>query len=339
MVWNLIFIIVLCLPLCAHAEWLCREASSSADDNIFYSCGVSTSKNLYDARKDSLIHAKEEFKAFCDESSHCKNNEYIITPMRTDCNQSDDTYTCYRGLKYRILDKKRDYSNISISELKEDIEKKEQLLQTLNQKLDGLNQIKELDSKIEKFEDIDNLELNIGKLQSKLNYWPKGKAGIQLFYLQIPFSYSNDALFGIGPEYERLIFKDIIGIKLNVSYLMGLSTKDDLPERGTANTSSNPDYHSHKGIDANISLPIHIKYITLAPKFGHTSVSYKSTTKSYNNFGVALNELSIRQKFDDNYVGLNLRYNNKFFFDIEPRKYTKSNKTIIKIGLGINIDF
>jgi hypothetical protein len=116
-------------------------------------------------------------------------------------------------------------------------------------------------------------------------------------------------------------------------------SKPEISDRGTPNSTSTPEYHSHKGIDANISIPIHIKNVSIGPKFGHTSLKYKSTTKSYNNFGVAQDAQVERHHFDDNYIGIELRYENRFFIEVEPRKYMKNREEVLKIGVGISVDF
>ena len=110
-------IIILILPVKSKASWLCKEASSLAENDYFYSCGVATSSKLNTARKNALINAKEEFNAFCTESYQCKNNEYIVSPLRTDCKKFNNKFICYRGLEYRILDRKREYSSMSLPEL------------------------------------------------------------------------------------------------------------------------------------------------------------------------------------------------------------------------------
>jgi len=74
-------------------------------------------------------------------------------------------------------------------------------------------------------------------------------------------------------------------------------------------------------------------------KFDHTSLKYKSTTKSYNNFGVAQDTQIERHHFDDSYIGIGLRYENRFFIEVEPRKYMKSREEVLKIRVGINIKF
>lgn len=130
-----------------------------------------------------------------------------------------------------------------------------------------------------------------------------------------------------------------MGIRLNANYVMSTDSRPEINDRGTPNSISTPEYHSHKGIDANISIPIHIKNMSIGLKFGHTSLKYKSTTKSYNNFGVAQESRVEHHHFDDSYIGIGLRYENRFFIEVEPRKYMKSREEELKVGVGINIGF
>ena len=53
------------------------------------------------------------------------------------------------------------------------------------------------------------------------------------------------------------------------------------------------------------------------------STTYKksdTTTKSYHHFGVAQVTQTERHHFDDSYIGIGLRYENRFFIEVEPRK-------------------
>jgi hypothetical protein len=328
--------------LALHASWFCREASSQAQGNHFYSCGVAESKTLYQARKQSLINAKEEFKAFCNESPNCRNREYIITPMRTDCRKKDDKFICYRGLDYRILEEEKSFDALDLDDIKREIRIKENKLRELEEKYNNLQYLQQLNNNIAEFDTMDTLEVELDKLneiKKELSRPLPNKGGFQVFYLSIPLPYGNQPIIGLGPEYERLIFSDFLGIKFNFNYVMSTDSKPEIDDRGTPNSISSPDYHSHKGVDASISIPIHIKSVSIGPKFGHTSLKYKSTTKSYNNFGVNQGTQIERHHFNDNYMGLCVRYEDRFYIEIEPRKYLKSKDTQIKYGIGLSIDF
>ena len=68
-------------------------------------------------------------------------------------------------------------------------------------------------------------------------------------------------------------------------------------------------------------------------------LKYKSTTKSYNNFGVIQDTQIERHHFDDSYIGIGFRYENIFLIEVEPRKYFKRHEKYIQFGTGIVLSF
>ncbi|MDC1174501.1 hypothetical protein OAT67_03870 [Bacteriovoracaceae bacterium] len=321
----------LCLSTHANASWLCRESASQAQGNIFYACGHANAVTLNKAREQSLLNAKTEFNSFCNESSNCKDKAYIITPMRTDCDKVGDLYSCYRGLQYSITSKVK--SEIDGHLVKREISNKEKQINKLQDQINDLQYLDKLSKDVNKLK---NKSANNEIIQSNIK---NGYAGFKIDSIKVPFAYGYEKLIELGPEYEYLIFRDIIGLKFNVSYMTGLKNKDDVSERDLPNSTSKEDHHSHKGIDVNFSLPVHINSVSIAPKFGHTSVKYKSTTKSYNNYGVAQNAHTVPRSFNDNYFGIGVRYGENYFIEIEPRKYIKSGNSNVGVSVGISIGF
>jgi hypothetical protein len=328
------------ISLSSHASWLCTEASSLAQNDFFYSCGVGNSNQLNIARKEALNNAKEEFNAFCTESYNCKNNEYIVSPLRTDCKKINNEFICYRGLEYRILDKKREYSNMTLSDLKKELTNKENELRSISERINTTNKILQLNSNTEQLEKSEKTILELDKLansyQTKLS---QGVFALKLSSMNVDFETHSNNIFSLGFEYEKFIISDIIGYNINMNYLTGTKSEAELEPRGTPNSTSENDYHSHKGLDISISLPIHIYYVTIAPKFGHTSISYKQTANVYNNFGVALDQESDTKNFSNSYSGLNIKYGDKFFGEIEPRKYSNQDDITTSVGIGIKINY
>ena len=102
-----LFLILYLISLPAFASWLCKEAASSANGDIFYACGVAESSTLDGARTMALDNAKKEFNKFC------KDKAYILTPMGTDCNKQLNKYICYRGVQYTITDNTSNKINVS----------------------------------------------------------------------------------------------------------------------------------------------------------------------------------------------------------------------------------
>ena len=323
----------------SHAAWLCTEASSLAENDYFYSCGVAVSPELYQARKQALNNAKDEFNSFCDESYNCKNNEYIITPLRTDCKKKNNQFTCYRGLQYRVLDKKREYSSMSIFQLKRSIIEKQRYIRKMNKKIDHLKQIEELDSNISDLEDLDDSVLELDKLNSSYqDVLSQGMLGLSVSLMNLDLGTHTASIFGIGIEYEKFLYRDTLGVNIDFKYLTGLSNEAELESRGDANTTSAYDYYSHQGYELNVSMPVHIQYLTIAPKIGYTSLSYKGSANIYNSFGVPLGSESVNESFDGSFYGLNIRYGNRAYFEIEARQYSDSDMSYLG-GVGIKIAF
>jgi hypothetical protein len=324
-----------------RASWFCREAASEAQGDHFYSCGVAKSTSLADARRKSLSNAKEEFRSFCKESKNCNGFEYTIKPLRTDCKKDDDKYICYRGLEYRILPTKKKAIDIDLDELNKEIKEKEELLKELQQKHSKIVHLNELNNNIEDFNKMDTLEVQIEDLEEmrvSIVESRKNNAGFVFSYINIPLSYDNESFFGLGAEYERFVIGNSLGIRLNVSYIMS-TAKEDISSRGSSNSTSQPDFHGHKGVDLSTSTPIHIQKLSVAPKIGFTSIRYKESTKTYNNFGVESGTNESTRSYNKFYYGLGIRYQDTLFIEIEPRKYQDSNKITTSGSIGINIDF
>lgn len=338
MKWLNLLLIFWITPL--YASWLCKEASSKAENDYFYSCGVASSQSLNEARKNALNNAKDEFNSFCDESYNCKNNEYIITPLRTDCAKKNNIFTCYRGIEYRILDEKRKYSTMSLFQLKKEIINKENELSQINDRIGKIEKIEQLSNNSNDLDESDSTILELEKASNIYNQkLAQGLFALTLQSLNLNINNESQQIFGIGLEYERFIYSDLIGYSFNLSYLTGGKDKDDLESRGTPNTTSKSSPYSFSGFDFSLSLPIHINYVSIAPKFGHTSIKYKVSSTTYNNFGVSLDTQTTSKNYNKSYFGLNLKYGNRFYGEVESRKYSNQDEIQVSVGVGIKIDF
>jgi len=330
------------------ASWFCKEASSKAHGNTFYACGHAQAKSLSEAREQSLYAAKKEFKAFCNESQNCKDSAYTISPLRTDCSKSNGSYSCYRGLEYTILQQKRISVQVDKDDISKRIKEKEKELRELQENLYQSEKLRRLEDKTEQIKKLDSKEAEIEYLKhAKSDYFPAKKKRALLFqfsFIGTPLKKDDTekansvGLVGLGTGYEQLLWKNI-SFRSNVSFVFSGSNESKLKDRGTANTSSETEYHSHKGIDGNLALPITFNKFSFAPTIGYLALNYKSTQYNYNNFGVGLEKTEKSHGYNSGYAGLGVRYGKEWFIEVEPRQYFKDSKSCLSVNLGFKVEF
>lgn len=329
-----------------RAEWLCREASSKAMDNVFYACGHALSDSLIGARENSLAAAKREFEAFCKESSNCKGQAYTLSPLRTDCTKVADKYSCYRGLEYTVLSQKRSSIKIDKEELKQLIKEKENQLSELKEEITQFEKLKSVEEEIEQTKKLDKTEAEIEYLKSQVNdYSDVLNSGIAFKIIGLGTSFKKDdtsdsssvTLIGLGGEYDTALWKKI-SFKTSLTYFFGREDAK-LNDRGTPNTQSITEFHSHKGVDFSAALPITFGRFRFSPTAGLLMISYKSSQYNYNNFGIGLNKVEKKYNYNTGYVGLGVRYGGKLFIEVEPRQYFKDKKSNLGLSLGVRFNF
>lgn len=98
--------------LSSHAagSWLCREAASLRNGDVINACGVGEGSNENEARSSARNAAFEELDSVCSRTPDCANFDYVITPLRTDCEKTATGYKCYRGIEATITKVRRDPS-------------------------------------------------------------------------------------------------------------------------------------------------------------------------------------------------------------------------------------
>jgi hypothetical protein len=158
-----VFIFISLLTLSAHADWLCKEASSTRSEHIITTCGVGSSNTLEEARSKSRESAIEEFKRLCQLSDDCRENDYRVTPMRTDCELKDGSQTCYRALEFQILNGKRKDVHLDLNDLESEVQEKNREINDLEVKIDRVKALKNAEAESQ----AKNAELK--ELESKLN--------------------------------------------------------------------------------------------------------------------------------------------------------------------------
>jgi hypothetical protein len=329
------------------ADWFCKEATSKAMGNTFYACGHSLAKSLTEARENSLRAAKREFESFCSDSSNCKGNAYTMSPLRTDCTQVGESYSCHRGLEYTVLDKKNHSINIDRDELASRIEDKEMELTKLREDAAKVRHLEEVERKIKSMKSTNpqvsgptNLKKDLP--EQDLGIYSQG-ASLKIVGIGTPLKDDDTekaeetTLGGLGTEYDINLWR-AISARFSLSWIFG-SDETKEKDRGLANSKSKTEFHSHSGGDGNFALPLTFGNFTFSPLIGYLTVSYKSTQYVYNEYGVGLEKIEKRYSYNSAYTGLGMRYGKKYFFELEPRKYFNGNKSSLAVSFGARFEF
>ena len=336
---NLYTLILFSFSLNSNASWLCREASSQAEGDRFYACGHSIESSLNKARNKSRVNAQSEFKAFCRESENCKDNAYIVSPMRTECFKNENKYECHRGIEYRILPTKRSSMQYDKEAISNSIDEKKQELDELIDKLDKLNKLDELNTKINEVKKIDQIEADIELLESQVSDRYQGikrSVGALSFHFQlnnIPLNYSDEGLFGIGIEYQEFVYKSVISVTFGTSYLFS-NSKEVTESRGTANTYNDYQYYGHKGYEIYMGIPFSYGDLSVVPEIGHTNIDYKSQRQHFNNFGVPDEKEENEHNFSQSFKGLHIKYGQKYYIQYGVRVFSDSKTNRLVLGLS-----
>lgn len=102
--WVLIQII----SMSVHAEWFCDTQSSERNGDQITTCGIGKSESEQDARNEAFDAAKNEFNKLCKSDAECRNKDAVITPKRTECTKSGESYKCVRALSFQIVERPKD---------------------------------------------------------------------------------------------------------------------------------------------------------------------------------------------------------------------------------------
>jgi len=339
-----ILILIILLPFTSYASWLCREASSKAQDNTFYACGHAEEQTLSEAREQSLIAAKREFHSFCNESRNCRDFSYNITPMRTDCNIENGKYICYRGLEYTILNEKKSSKYISKVELKVLLEEKERELKVIHRDIKNLERLDDLSSKTQVLSKADKKEVEYEYLKDHVakdyNLTAKPSAfsflisgtGIPMKDKDLPES-KDVFLPALGGEFNQILWRNI-SFRAQLSFL----TSFDDDEEEMKKTFNKQMYHSYSGTDLNLGIPIQFDFGYVTPHFGVTTVKYKSTINTISQLG-AINTQETELNYNSTYYGIGVRIGSRIFIEASPRYYLNDKKFGGSLSVGINFGY
>ncbi len=174
--WISFFIVI--IPVGVHAQWLCREASSTRSGQTITACGVGQSQNLDDARVKSRESAIEEFKRVCQLSTDCSDYDYTVVPKRTDCELNGGNHICYRALDFEISDRRRKSVSLDLSDLVVDLKQKNQEIQKIQDRIEKINEIKQSEREAAlKKQELAELEASLNKKEAEalklqfMRYW------------------------------------------------------------------------------------------------------------------------------------------------------------------------
>lgn len=205
----------LLLPLPIHAQWLCREASSTRSGHTITSCGVGHHSSLEQARINARESALEEFQRLCQLSQDCTDHAYIVEPLRTECESAGDSYVCYRAMAFSITTQKKRSMAQSYLDLSSELDEKDQEVQMLEFKMNKIQQIK----KTEQDRVIKEQELK--DLQGTLNVTEKKVVEKDL---ERPNSYQNRLQFSTSVWASKLTSKNETDFMWHVAYERKLSS-------------------------------------------------------------------------------------------------------------------
>lgn len=321
-----------------NASWLCKSASSQAVGNVFYACGHATGTTLIESREDALRAAKREFHAFCDESFFCKDKAYNLSPLRTDCEKVKNLFSCYRGIQYTILDEKRDAQYISKREISDLIEEQRAELKQIKRRVADLE-----DANNPEFDTLDTKEIEYEytkeyKYKEFVETAVPSAFSVLINGTGVPsqredlVNSKNVFLAGIGFEFNRRVYK---AISLRAQLIISGSIDND---EENEKIISQRYYHSYRGRDINIGIPIQFDNLYVIPTFGTMSLKYKSTLRTITQ-QAALVTTTDEYKYNSTYLSVDLRYGRKFFLEVSPRQYLDNNKFSTAFSVGINFGY
>lgn len=355
----------------AHAQWLCREASSTRSGQTITACGVGRSHSLEEARVKSRESAVEEFKRVCQLSADCSDYDYTVVPKRTDCEFKDGNQVCYRALDFEISDRKRKSVSLDLSDLEVELKQKNQEIQAIQDRIEKISQIKqsELEAASKKQE--------LATLEASLNQ--KEAEALKLQDLN-----SKDTVESGGYRYLHQAFQN--SIKVSFHYWASQLTSDsesdimwiaayekrpwswlgvqiyggfgngrlenqkrsdaDVPPQGSRNSTQNFNgtvAYVDVGVAALVYSGWHGTYLKF--DLGRVGGRKESYVVNYNNSGVGSPQKS-ESNFSANYYGAELGFDTRddrrgwgVFFELGARRVVNHANPGFIGGLGVNYGF
>ena len=340
------------------SNWLCKETSAVADKNFITTCGIASNTDLQKSRDLAFKAAENEFYRFCNPSPHCRDNEFKVEPMRVDCSQKGNVWTCYRALGFTLLDLKKRNVVVDIYQTKKDLELKEIELQKLKEHLATLEKSKKVDDQIvEVQKNIAKYEADTILLKNKVS--PESIKRQEYNYIRenydvsfklssLYYSFSSEGVdynnYGIGLMFEKRFFQRI---GFNIGYEWGADFKatNDFPSNSTPN-SSEVERGYTKVNKTSIGMTIYpYENFYLSGEVGYINYETQFTTVQYTALGIKGREKESSTTGKTNFQKVAIGYDSLadtskgtgFFFEIGALK--DESKINPHVGLGINLGF
>lgn len=366
-----VILLLILVSFAAHAQWLCREASSKRLGQTITACGVGQSVNLDEARVKSRESAVEEFKRVCQLSADCSEYDYTVVPKRTDCELKSGIHICYRALDFEVSDRKRKSVALDLSELERELAHKNQEIQSIQDRLEKINQIKQSEEEaISKKKELVELEENLNQkeaealklqdLNSKdtiesggykyLHQVYKNSIKVSFYYWasKLTLNSENDIMWIAA--YEKRPYS-WMGLQVYGGFGRGHSDNqkngdEDVPIQGAANSTQ---YFNGTVayVDIGVAALVYLGWrgTYLKGDLGQVNGNVESYFVTYNGSGVGGTQKN-SSKFSSNYFGAHLGFDTRddrkgwgVFFELGSRKVnTQSNVGFIG-GLGLNYGY
>lgn len=265
--------------------------------------------------------------------------------MRTDCSEVNKKFICDRGLQYTILPQKKSTMMIDRKEIDTLISEKEKELEVLRENMQKLSQLAALTSEIKEVEKIDQSEAALTYLKTiKEDYVaPKvQKKSLSFNFVRIstPIKKNinkNVSTSGLGFYAKSLYFWNI-SLRFGGSYLFPGDDEPDISLRGSPSSTSKEEFYNYSGFDFHLGLTSSFDNFHISLLVGDTALKYKSLQRSYNSLGVVDGKIEKDYSSNTNYIGVGLRYGNKFFGEVEPRYFIKEKIKTLNLVIGYCVE-
>lgn len=363
--------LIMAIPVGVHAQWLCREASSTKTGKTVTACGVGRSENLEDARIKSRESAVEEFKRVCELSADCSEYDYAVVPKRTDCELKGGNHICYRALDFEISDRRKKSVSLDLSDLEVDLKQKNQEIQKIQDRIEKINQIRQSEQEADlKKQELAELEASLNKkeaealklqdLNSKetiesgeyryLHQVYKSSVKVSFHYWDAKLTSNSEADIMWLAAYEKRPYS-WMGFQLYGGFGRGhldnqKTSESDVPTMGSPNTTAHFNgtvAYADLGVAALAYLGWRGTY--LKGDLGIISGRKESYDVAYNGAGVGSPQKN-SDTFSKNYFGLHLGFDTRddrkgwgVFFELGARKANDQNNPGFIGGIGVNYGF